>query len=278
MHVPSPAQLRSILLYTVLITHAAIIALPCLWIFLNAFKSARELATSPWSLPPVWRFGNFVQAWTTSRIPAYFLNTAFVILIVLVVGVGSASGIAFVLSRFRFTGRMLLYFFFISGLMIPLHAVVIPIYDMAIRLGTLNSLVFLGLVYSAFYLPLAVLILTSFMSEIPREIEESATVDGCSTWGLYWRVAMPLTRDGLISVTILTSLYAWNELLLALVLISKPERKTIAVGLRTFFAENYVEPTLMLAGCILALIPIMLLYAVLQERVIKGMTVGALRG
>jgi raffinose/stachyose/melibiose transport system permease protein len=278
MNTSGSARVRSILLYTVLITHAGIIAFPCLWILVSAFKNARELATSPWGLPPVWRFENFVQAWTTSRIPAYFLNTAFVILIVLVVGVGSASGIAFVLSRFRFAGRMPLYYFFIAGLMIPLHAVVIPIYDLAIRLGSLNSLVFLGLVYAAFYLPLSVLILTSFMSEIPREIEESATVDGCSTWGLYWRVAMPLTRDGLISVVILTSLYAWNELLLALVLISKPDRKTISVGMRTFFAENYVEPTLMLAGCILALIPIMLLYTVLQERVIKGMTVGALRG
>ncbi|MFQ3621652.1 MAG: carbohydrate ABC transporter permease [Spirochaetales bacterium] len=272
------SKIAQIPIYVILLIYAVIVVLPVFWMFNTAFKSPPELMVNKFGLPSIWRFENFAKAWEMAQIGRGFLNTIIVVLIVFIFGIGTASAVSFALSRFRFRMQNATYLLFIAGLMVPMHAVIIPIYDTAIRLNVLNNLFYLGLVYSGFLIPLCVLILTSFMSQIPIEIDESALMDGCSSWMIYTRLILPMSREGLISVMILTGLETWNDLFLPLVLLNRKEVHTISVGMRAFFAEHEIQPTLLIAGSFLAMLPVLILYAALQEKVIKGLTMGAVKG
>lgn len=271
-------QFGSIGIYIVLTIYALILVLPILWMFITAFKTQSELFQNKFGLPEIWHFENFAKAWEMANIGRYFLNTTLVVVVVFVIGIGTASMIAYVLSRFRFKLRGPIYYFVIAGMMVPPHAIIIPLYTMARELNMINNLFYLALIYCGFYLPFSVLILSSFMSQIPKELEDSAVVDGANTWKIYTRIIMPISREGLLSVTILVSLYVWNDLFLPLVLLSKTEVKTISVGMRSFFAEYQMEPTLLLAASFMSMLPVLILYTVLQEKMIKGITVGAIKG
>lgn len=272
------SRFSKILVYVVLLLHTVIVLVPVYWMLITAFKTPAELMNNKLGLPKVWHFENFVKAWNASNMGRYLINSTILVILVLVICVGSASMIAFILSRFNFRGRHVWYIFFIAGLMVPVHAVIIPIYDMAVKLNALNNLLYLSLVYSAFFLPLAVFILYSFMRQIPYEIEESAIIDGCNEWKIFVNITLPISHQGIISVSILTALNTWNDLLLPLILLNKNDIKTISIGLRTFFASNTSQPILLLAAGFISMMPVLLLYAVLQEKVIKGLTIGALKG
>ncbi len=263
---------------TVLALYTAILVIPILWMFLTAFKTPTDLFKNKLGLPVVWHFENFVAASRIAKIPLYFVNTIFLAAIVICVGVALSSAVAFVLSRFQFRGRAVLLTFFIAGWMVPMHAVIIPIYEMAISLHTLDSLLYLGLVFAGFNVPMSVLVLSSFMSQLPNELEESAIMDGAGVWMIFLRITVPLSRDGIISMMILGGLGAWNDLLLPLILLSRESIKTISVGMMSFFAQYTTEPTLLLAAAFIAMLPVLVFYALLQEKVIQGMTVGALKG
>lgn len=272
------SRISSIPVYAALIAYAAIVLLPVAWMLLSAFKSQPELAANKFGLPAIWRLQNFSQAWRMARIGRGFVNTGFVVLLVFIFGVGFSCAASYALARFRFKHQRRLYLFFIAGLMVPMHAVIIPLYDMAVRLEAVNNLVYLGLVYAGFLIPLCVLILTSFMSQIPFELEESAVVDGCGPWTIFIKIIMPITREGLISTMILTGLDTWNDLFLPLIMLNRPEMRTISIGLRAFFAEYEFQPTLLLAASFISMLPILILYGALQEKVIKGLTMGAVKG
>lgn len=275
---PFKPKMGKAAVYLVLIAYAAIIVLPILWMFLSAFKSQPEMMANKFGLPEVWRFENFPRSWKMARIGGGFFNTGIVVLIVFVFGVGFSCSASYALARFRFRLQNKLYLFFIAGLMVPMHAVIIPLYDMAVRLNAINNLFYLGLVYAGFLIPLCVLILTSFMLQIPFELEESAVMDGCGPWTIFIKIIMPITREGLISTMILTGLDTWNDLFLPLVLLNKQEVRTISIGLRAFFAEHEFQPTLLLAASFISMLPILILYGALQEKVIKGLTMGAVKG
>lgn len=266
------------IVYMVLLIQTAIVLIPIYWMIITAFKTPMELTNNRLGLPSVWHFENFIEAWNVSNMGNYLKNSIILVILVLIICIGSASSIAFVLSRFRFRGRNALYIFFIAGLMVPVHAVIIPVYAMAVKLGALNNLLYLSLIYSAFGLPFATFILYSFMWQIPHEIEESAIIDGCNEWKVFTRIILPITRDGLISASILTALNTWNDLLLPLILLNRENMKTISIGLRTFFAEFFSDPTLLLAAGFISMLPVLLFYVILQEKVVKGMTMGAVKG
>lgn len=258
--------------------HTLLLLIPIAWMTLTSMKSLQDLYTNPMGLPARWHFENFLRAIQVGRLQTYFKNTLIVEGITLSCTLLVSSFIAFVLSRFRFRGREFLYLFFTAGYMISLHSVLIPLYEIARSLNAFNNLVFLSLVYSAFEIPFSVLVLTNFMSQVPKEIEESAIIDGCSYWGIFSKIVVPLSRDGILAVATLVVLHAWNELLLALVMLNNPLARTLPVGLRGFFAEHLSQPTLLFAAALMASIPIMTLYALLQERFIQGITLGALKG
>jgi raffinose/stachyose/melibiose transport system permease protein len=264
--------------FLTLTVYSLILLVPITWMVLTAFKTPQELFRNRYGFPEVWRFENFAEAIRVARIPQYFMNTVIVVAVVFVFAVSLAAMAGYVLTRFSFRWRSGIRVFFIAGLTVPVQAVVVPIYSMAIRLGAVNNLFYLGLVNAAFSLPLCVLILSSFIQQIPAPVEESAIIDGCSRLQVLLYIVLPTIREGIISATVLVGLHAWNGLLLPLLLLSRDSVKTISIGMRSFFTQFGSSPTLLMAACLISMLPILLLYALLQERMIKGLTVGAVKG
>jgi len=267
-----------VLIYIALTIAAVLVVLPLLWLFFTSFKSRMDLAQNTWGLPKIWEFSNYFIAWTGSKIPLYMLNSIRATLLSIVLTVVLATPVSYVLSRFKFRGKNFLYLFFIAGMMIPIHSTVIPIYTMVGNLKLNNSLEILSLIYGAFRIPVSIFILEGFMTSIPKELEECAVIDGCSTANIFFKVIVPLSKDGIVTISILTVLSSWNELLISMLLISDPNKKTLPNGLMGFITEYNSEYTQLAAGIMIAIIPTILFYAAAQEKIEKGMIAGAVKG
>ncbi len=162
--------------------------------------------------------------------------------------------------------------------MIPIHAAVIPLYITAMKLNMMNNLIFLGMIYAAFRIPVSVFILESFMISIPKELEECAIIDGANYYMIFYRIILPLSADGIVTITILSAIASWNELLIAMLMLSRPLIKTLPIGLMGFISEWTSEYTTLCAGLLIACIPNILFYAIMKEKIVRGMTVGAIKG
>lgn len=267
-----------VLIYFALTLAAILVVLPLLWLFFTSFKSRMDLAQNTWGLPKVWEFSNYVIAWTGSKIPTYMINSIRATAIAIILTIILSTPVSYVISRFRFKGNNLLYMFFIAGMMIPIHSTVIPIYTMVGDMNLNNSLEVLGLVYGAFRIPISIFILEGFMSALPRELEECAVIDGCSTANIFFKIIVPLSKDGIVTISILTVLSSWNELLISMLLISDPDMKTLPNGLMGFITEYNSEYTQLAAGIMISIIPAIIFYAFAQEKIEKGMIAGAIKG
>lgn len=276
----TPIKNKKALVFTyVALTVAALaVFLPILWLFLTSMKTRQELAQNTWGFPKVWEVSNYVIAWTKTRIPLYMLNSVRATVLSIVLTVVLATPVSFVLSRFRFKFKNVLYYFFIAGMMIPIHSTVIPIYQMVGRLNMNNSLEALSLIYGAYRIPISIFILEGFMTGIPRELEECAVIDGASTWDIFYKIIAPISKDGVVTIAILTLLSSWNELLLSMLLISDPLKKTLPNGLMGFITEYNSEYTQLAAGIMISIIPAVLFYIFAQEKIEKGMIAGAVKG
>ena len=188
-----------------------------------------------------------------------------------------SSMLAFILARLRFKGRSIRYYGILLGLMIPIHAIIIPLYITTRDLGLHNNLYCIGLVYAAFQIHFSVFVLRGFMAGIPASLEEAAILDGCGVIRVFLYIILPLTKEGLITIAILTLMSAWNELLVAMLLISNVSLKTLPLGLIGFITEYASKYADLCAGLIIACLPNILFYAVCQEKMIKGMTMGAVK-
>ncbi len=267
-----------VLIYFALTLAAILVVLPLLWLFFTSFKSRMDLAKNTWGLPKVWEFSNYVIAWTGSKIPTYMINSIRATAIAIILTIILSTPVSYVISRFRFKGNNLLYMFFIAGMMIPIHSTVIPIYTMVGDMNLNNSLEVLGLVYGAFRIPISIFILEGFMSALPKELEECAVIDGCSTANIFFKIIVPLSKDGIVTISILTVLSSWNELLISMLLISDPNMKTLPNGLMGFITEYNSEYTQLAAGIMISIIPAIIFYAFAQEKIEKGMIAGAIKG
>lgn len=267
-----------VLIYFALTVAAILVVLPLMWLFFTSFKSRMDLAKNTWGLPKIWEFSNYVIAWTGSEIPLYMWNSIRATTVAIILTIILSTPVSFVISRFRFKGNKLLYMFFIAGMMIPIHSTVIPIYTMVGDMNLNNNLEILGLVYGAFRIPISIFILEGFMSALPRELEECAIIDGCSTANIFFKIIVPLSKDGIVTISILTVLSSWNELLISMLLISDPSKKTLPNGLMGFITEYNSEYTQLAAGIMISIIPAILFYAFAQEKIEKGMIAGAIKG
>ena len=267
-----------IFLYVTLTIAALAVILPLLWLLLASLKTRQDLTRNTWGLPQTWEFKNYYLAWTGSRIPRYMINSIRATFLSIVLTVVLSTPVSFVVSRFRFKGNNLLYLFFIAGMMIPIHSTVIPIYTVVGDLNMKNNLEVLSLIYGAYRIPVSIFILEGFMSGIPRELEECAVIDGATVWDIFFRVIAPLSRDGIVTIAILTVLSSWNELLISMLLISNSLLKTLPTGLMGFITDYNSEYTQLAAGIMIAIIPPIIFYMFAQEKIEKGMIAGAVKG
>ena len=266
------------LMYVALTLAAICVILPLLWLLFTSLKTREDLTLNTWGLPREWVFSNYVKAWSGSRIPLYMFNSIRATLLSIVITVVLVTPVSFILARFRFKGKQILYFFFIAGMMVPIHSTIIPIYTMVGRFNMYNNLEILSLIYGAFRIPVSIFILEGFMTAIPKELEECAVIDGCSLSRIFLNIIIPLSKDGIVTIAILTVLSSWNELLLSMLLLSDPLKKTLPIGLMGFITEYNSEYTQLAAGIMIAIIPTIIFYALAQEKIEKGMIAGAVKG
>ncbi len=261
-----------------LMAAAAATLVPMLWVLVSSFKDNNQIFAASFGLPQVWHFENYARAWIVGNIGACFLNSGLVAVVSVLGILYIAAMAAYVLARYRFRLNFALYSYFLMGLMIPWASNLLPLFLTLKALQVYDTLWALILPYVSFELPFAIFILTGFMKTIPSELEEAALIDGGSRWVVFIRVILPLSKPALATVAVLTFLDVWNEYLFALVFLNNPAKFTLPLGLAAFQTARVAQYGVIMAGIIISVIPVLILYGLLQKQVIKGMTAGALKG
>jgi ABC-type glycerol-3-phosphate transport system permease component len=250
-----------------------------LWIAISSLKSNRELFLNVWALPTKLEFENYVRAWNNLHLGSYFLNSFLVVISAVIIILVLSAPASYTLSRVKFRGRNLLTMIFVAGIGVPLPLLFIPLFVILSGLKLINTLPGLGVLYVASSIPFTVYMLTSFFSTLPVELEEAAILDGCSDIEVFTKVMLPLASPGLITAAIFNFIFLWNEYQLALVFQSNPKGRTLSLGL--YALQNSMEYTGdwvgLMAGVVCVIVPTILLYIFLSERMISGITMGAVK-
>lgn len=265
------------LIQIILIGHTIVVLYPIVVMGLMGFKSTREIFRDPFGLPDTWNLANFVRIWEQTNFPLYFRNSFIVtggsVLLILVLGVMAS----YALARYKFRGNELLYLFFLSGLMLPLKLAVIPLFIQFRDMGLLNSHLGLICIYAAEGLPSAVFILTGFLRTLPVDLENAARIDGANEPQILWSVMLPLVRPALVIVAIYNLVPIWNDFFFPLVFIQRESLKTLPLGLTVFMGQYSTDWAVLFAGLTVAALPVIILYVVLSQQFIRGLTAGAMK-
>ncbi|GAA0471663.1 carbohydrate ABC transporter permease [Alkalibacillus silvisoli] len=253
---------------------------PIFWMFLGSFKTNAEIYANPWGIPEQFNFDNFITAWTDYNIDTSVFNS------LIVTGIGAllclvlAIPTAYALERIRFKGSQMLFTLYISAMMIPMVLGWIPLFFLLAQFNMLDNIFGLAIVYAISQLPFTIFVLTSFMGTIPKSLEESAAIDGMSPYGVLWKIVTPLTMSGIITVTIMNAIQFWNEYFMALIFLQSSENYTLALAID--FISNEAQYTnawgVLFASLVFAIVPVIILYAIFQRRITKGMAEGAIKG
>lgn len=252
---------------------------PLVWIIISSFKSNLEFETqSPLNLPKVWHFDNYVKAVSISNLPKMFLNSVIVAVVTTALNLLVSSMAAFALSREKFRYRNAILTALLSGVLIPIIALMVPILKINTFLGITDTIWSLILTYTAINLPVSIFLIHGFMSTIPKELEESAVIDGCTFTQRFTRIVFPISKPGLVTAGTLVFIYCWNEFTYAMILTISETCRTIQLGIRYFQTQFVIDYTGMLAAIVITMIPTVFVYIFLHEKIISGMTAGAVKG
>jgi ABC-type glycerol-3-phosphate transport system permease component len=267
------------LIYAVIAIYLFITLAPLMWVLSTSFKPNEEAINFPPKfLPDRPTIDNYLFVLTDSKLVLSLFNSLIVSLAStgLSVAVCALGGYAF--ARFEFKGKSLLMTTILGLFMIPLVINIIPLYIMLANVGLLNSLVGLVLTFQIIIIPLNIFLLKNYFETIPKELEEAALIDGCSKIRAFWHIIVPISVPGFVIAAILSFRFSWNEFVLPIVLSNKPDVMVFQVALYQFISLYRIDWGFLTAGINIALIPIVVLMLLFQKRMIKGMTLGAVRG
>lgn len=251
---------------------------PLLWLLMTSLKTNAEYFANPFSFPMQPQWTNYTSAFTKANLGQMIFNSVTVAVIATALNLLVAAMAAYPLSRFRFRGREAIFLLFSAGIMVPLNALMVPYFTIFSRIGLLDSLNSLRLLYAAIGLPISTFIVRGFMEALPKEIEEAAYIDGCGFFGRFFRIILPLTKTGLVTAGTFQFLTCWNEFVYANLLTSSPGVKTIQIGVRFFTNQFTTDFVSMYAAIIIAIVPSVVGYILFQKQVISGLTSGAVKG
>ena len=252
---------------------------PALWILLTSFKTEAELVSKPityWPHNPTLQ--NYVQAFTDQPLLRYLSNSAMVAVGSTVVSLFVSALAAYAIARLNLRRRQLILTCIVASSMFPLVTLLVPIFETLRSLGLLNTYIALILPYTVLNLPVCTLVLVSFFQSIPKDLENAAMIDGCTRLGALWRVVVPLAAPGVFTAGILAFVNAWDEFLLALSLNASAGMRPLPVGITLYQGEFSFPWPIISAALIVAIVPIAVLIALFQERVVGGLTQGGLKG
>jgi raffinose/stachyose/melibiose transport system permease protein len=268
----------SIMIYVILGLMAVVWLVPFIFILLTSVRSMNDLISNGvFAWPEQFMLVNFERAWNIGNFSTYFRNSLLLIVFKVPLGIIIASLAAFPLAKMKFRGSTVIFIFFLIGLAIPVHVTLTPLLVMMKQLGIEGRLPALIPPYVVFGLPFQIFVMRGFFRTVPSELLEAARLDGATEWGNFWRILMPLSAPALATLFIIDALATWNELLMALVLISANESRTVPVGLLQFQGQFSSQYTQLMAGVVISITPIIFLYVFLQRYMVAGLTAGALK-
>jgi raffinose/stachyose/melibiose transport system permease protein len=274
---PFAKKLFILVMLFFMILYVVLIVYPLFNMMISSFKSNREILTSPFKLPGTFDFSNFRIVWVDKGFSRYFFNSFIVTFnsmsFVILLGSMGAYGVA----RYSYRASPIVYMLFLSGIMLPLKAAIIPLFLIIKKLNLINTQWSVIFIFIAMGLPSTVFILSGFMKAIPLELEYAARIDGCNDFQIYRRVVMPMTAPAIALVTIYNAVPIWNDFFFPLVFLQSNNLKTLPVGLSTFFGQHSTNWSLLFTGLSIAILPMLVLYLFMSKYFIKGMTAGAVK-
>jgi raffinose/stachyose/melibiose transport system permease protein len=267
------------ILYFVLAIIAVVQVYPLIWLGMFSLKTNQEVfGMSPFALPQVPQWGNYVKAWTTGNIDVYFFNSVMYTVVAVVLTVILASFVTFAITRMEWKLSGLVLGLFMAGYMIPLHSTLIPLFNFFKMANMIDNPMSVILSYVAFNLPITIMILSGFYRTIPREIEEAAVVDGCSIHRIFFQITLPMTVPVLSTTVIINMIYNWNEFVFVNTFLSSDKWKTITVGVNNFVGQYLTDWGAIGATLMISIIPVLIAYFILSDRIVEGIAAGSVKG
>ncbi|MEK8129468.1 carbohydrate ABC transporter permease [Paenibacillus filicis] len=273
----SATKLTSYIVYGIMLVIAVIQLVPLAWLVLISFKNNSEIQVgSIFSLPKEWLFSNYASAWVQGQVGDNFVNSVIVGVVTVFFVLLLSSMMAYGLTRLRFKYNNVLLLILLAGVMVPIHATLVPLFLLLKNLGLLKTQLAIILPYITTSIPIGIFILSSFLRGLPKELEEAAFIDGYGIIRSFFQVIVPLLRPALASVGIFTFLHVWNELLMAATFIQKSSLRTLPLGLMNFSGEYSVEWGPLCAAMLISTIPLILIYIYFSEQMEKSFTAGSI--
>ncbi|MFZ3071454.1 MAG: carbohydrate ABC transporter permease [Anaerolineaceae bacterium] len=264
--------------YLVLTVFMLLVLVPISGIILSAFKTDTQVIQGPFSLPTTWNIENFVRAWSVGRFNIFFKNSVIVTTAVVAASVFLSILTGYAFGLLPMPGKKFLFPLMLLGYMVPFEAVIIPLYNFMDLLHLRDTYWALILPQVGLSVSFGTLWMTSFFENVPRELVDAATMDGCTRWQTLWRVLWPLSKPATTTLIVLIFMWTWNEFLLALVMVQDEAMRTLPVGLAFFQGKYSANIPLLAAGALIVAIPTVIVYIIFQRFFIRGMLGGAVKG
>ncbi|MFC6458226.1 carbohydrate ABC transporter permease [Paenibacillus vulneris] len=273
------AQIGYVGLYIVLTAVAVIQIVPLLWLMLFSLKNNEEIFNlAPFAFPERLRWENYEKVWTQGHISAYFFNSVWMTVVSVAVTVLLASLVTFALTRMKWKLQSLVLGIFMVGLMIPVHSTLIPLFSLFTQTNLTNHPLSIILTYIAFNLPITIMIMLGFYYTLPREVEEAAVMDGCSVNRIFFSIILPMTVSVLSTAVIINMIYNWNEFIFVNTFISSDKYKTLTVGIQNFIGQYTTDWGAIGATLMISILPILLAFVLLSNRIVEGIAAGSVKG
>lgn len=252
--------------------------LPIVWLIISSFKTNLEISTNPFSFPASPQWQNYVNAFQMGDLARLFLNSVIIAAGAVALNVIVCALAGFVLSREHFKGRDAIHGVLTAGILIPIIAFLVPYFSMMTKLHLLDTHIALILAYGSVNIPVSIFIITAAMKSIPKELEEAAIIDGCSFFQRFSKVVFPLSQSSLVTAGTFCFIYAWNEFQLAFLLTRSVASRTIQLGIRYFTSQFITDYGSMYAALVVSMLPSIIAYIFLHNKIVGGLTAGAVKG
>jgi raffinose/stachyose/melibiose transport system permease protein len=272
------SRFRNLPIHVILVSVGAVMFTPLVYAVLSGFKSTDELSRNPFGLPERWLSENYTDILATSGFWRLLGSSTVIAVATTIITVAVSALAAFSFARFAFRGREVMFTLFTMGLMFPFAVAALPLFLLLRAMGLLDNPLGVILPQAAFGLPMTIIILRAFFREIPGELEEAATLDGCSSFGFMWRVLLPMARPALGTVSVLAVVTSWNNFMLPLLVFTEDTWWTLPIGVQQFQGEYSAEYARVFAYLVLAMLPTLAFYSVAERQLVGGLTAGATKG
>lgn len=270
---------RKVILYTVLFMIALVQLFPLYWLFTFSLKDNIQIfTTNQLGLPNPYHFENFTDVLQRGQVASFLFNSLLVTAATILISTVVATMAAYAIARLKWKWSNRTLLFFLMGMMIPLHATLVPLFIFLKRTNLYDTPFALILPYVAFAIPMAIYIFVGFFKTIPTEMEEAACLDGMSIYGIFLKIMVPLIRPAIATVAIFTYLSCWNELMFAISFISKPQWKTLTVGIMGMVGMYATNWGALGAGLVVGTVPTLIIYLLMSGEIQKSFTTGAIKG